>query len=337
MSLFKKDGSFPPLINCGVYLDFSTVVSVQDPEGIKQILLHTDVFEKPPITYDLIKILLGDGLVTASGDRWKRDRKLLTPLFHFSKLKTYLPLMNRQANEFAQNLLDNQEKQQIVRYCKQYALHVITEAVFGDAFDVESFSEKFRMVGDASTFFLGVSFFGSAWANYVPGPAGRGTQDLINKLKKQIAKRVLEIRQKQTDADEENATDLITTLALNYDEKEFGLIVDHSLTFLFAGHDTTSILLAWALFHLADKPAVQQRIVDEVTEVCGNQPIQPEDLARLQYTKAVLEETLRMTPSVPFLDRKLTRDVEVCGTMLKQGTIVWTNWQAMQLSPDHFT
>ena len=127
MSLFRKDGSFPPLINCGVYLDFSTVVSVQDPEGIKQILLHTDVFEKPPITYDLIKILLGDGLVTASGDRWKRDRKLLTPLFHFSKLKTYLPLMNRQANEFAQNLLDNQEKQQIVGYCKQYALHVITE------------------------------------------------------------------------------------------------------------------------------------------------------------------------------------------------------------------
>lgn len=44
-----------------------------------------------------------------------------------------------------------------------------------------------------------------------------------------------------------------------------------------------------------------------------------------------------MTPSVPFLDRKLKRDVEVCGTMLKQGTIVWTNWQAMQLSPDHFT
>ena len=108
--------------------------------------------------------------------------------------------------------------------------------------------------------------------------------------KRQIAKRVLEIRQKQTDADEENTTDLITTLALNYDEKEFDLIVDHSLTFLFAGHDTTSILLAWALFHLADKPAVQQRIVDEVTEVCGNQPIQPEDLARLQYTKAVLEE-----------------------------------------------
>ena len=70
----------------GPHLDGTPTCIVYNAEFFKELLTEKK-FPKLPFVYDGLKILLGEGLVTAKGDIWKRERQLLTPIFHFARLK----------------------------------------------------------------------------------------------------------------------------------------------------------------------------------------------------------------------------------------------------------
>jgi cytochrome P450/NADPH-cytochrome P450 reductase len=90
------------------------------------------------------------------------------------------------------------------------------------------------------------------------------------------------------------------------------------ITFLIAGHETTSGLLSYALYHLWKNPEVQAKLIAEADAVLGRDysyEITYEDCARLDYTQRVLKEALRLTPTIPMFSRTIRRD-----TRLGQGT-----------------
>jgi len=71
------------------------------------------------------------------------------------------------------------------------------------------------------------------------------------------------------------------------------------ITFLFAGHETTSGLLSFTFYYLLSNPATYARAQQEVASVIGRENITPSHLARLPYISAVLRESLRLSPTVP--------------------------------------
>src|SRR5262249_38235904 len=71
------------------------------------------------------------------------------------------------------------------------------------------------------------------------------------------------------------------------------------VTFLIAGHETTSGLLSFALYLLLRNPEVVQRARALVDEVLGTERPRVEDLARLRYIEQILQETLRLWPTAP--------------------------------------
>ena len=75
---------------------------------------------------------------------------------------------------------------------------------------------------------------------------------------------------------------------------------------MFAGHETTSSLLSWVCCFLSQHPDVQEKVYQEVIEVLGDREPTSEDIPKLRYCKAVLEETLRLRPVVPFLPMRYT-------------------------------
>jgi unspecific monooxygenase len=71
---------------------------------------------------------------------------------------------------------------------------------------------------------------------------------------------------------------------------------DQMATMIVAGHETTALTLFWALYLLASSPADQERVADEVRGIEFDPDSAADALAKLAYTKAVVNESLRLYP-----------------------------------------
>jgi len=91
---------------------------------------------------------------------------------------------------------------------------------------------------------------------------------------------------------------------------------DELMTMLLAGHETTATALAWAVHHLLAHPEVGARLLDEL-----HPRLAPHEVVRLPYLDAVCRETLRLTPIVPLVGRRLTRPMRIAGTPLPAGVV----------------
>lgn len=120
-------------------------------------------------------------------------------------------------------------------------------------------------------------------------------------------------RQQPASARGENVlTDLLA--ASHDDGRSLGddEIRDALMTLILAGHDTTSIALAWALEQIVPRPEVMGRITDELRNTTGGTLPLAEHLARLEYLDAAIRESLRIRTILPFVVR-LTKQTFVAG------------------------
>jgi cytochrome P450 len=95
---------------------------------------------------------------------------------------------------------------------------------------------------------------------------------------------------------------------------------DELMTILLAGHETTATALAWAVSHVLSHPEVRARILDELRQA-GPAPFDPQRVTRLEYLDAVCRETLRLTPIIPLVGRRLTRPMRIGGIDLPAGVV----------------
>ena len=113
-------------------------------------------------------------------------------------------------------------------------------------------------------------------------------------------------------------TDVLSMLLAARDESGAPLsdqaLRDELVTLLVAGHETTATALSWAVHHLLTHPDVRARLADEVRGVDD-----PLALSRLDWLDAVTKETLRLTPIVPMVGRRLTRPMTIGGHALPAG------------------
>jgi cytochrome P450 len=89
-----------------------------------------------------------------------------------------------------------------------------------------------------------------------------------------------------------------------------------------AGHETTANVLAWALFILTQDSASARRLAEELRAVLSGRPATLEDLPRLPFARAVIEETMRLYPPVPLLSRQAVADGTIAGRPVRKGSIV---------------
>ena len=119
---------------------------------------------------------------------------------------------------------------------------------------------------------------------------------------------------------DDDRTDVLSLLLAARDEDGAPLpdqaLRDELVTLLVAGHETTATALSWAVHHLLVHPDVRARLADEVRGVDD-----PLALSRLDWLDAVVKETLRLTPIVPMVGRRLTRPLTVGGHALPAGVI----------------
>jgi len=323
--LFHMNDPLPLLVDLGrthgdpftcPILGAEPMVLTWGPEGARTIF-SADPATFAPGTSEALSVIVGKGsLFLASGDAHKRARKLLMPPFHGERMKAYSALMCSAARRWAATLRAGTSGP-ILPTAQGITLDVIIEAIFGARDQAEIDQLHGEILGLVAAFnpliatfrFLQRDFGGlGPWAKFQKS-AGALKQHMLQLIE----------RKKITPGE-----DILSLLLAARDEEGGSLsseeIIDQLLTFVVAGHETTSTSLAWALYELLRAPASLDRLQTDLASL-GPDP-SPEALARLPFLEAVCNETLRLHPPVPIVPRKLSRPLTLCGHDLPAGTTV---------------
>ncbi|WP_437930964.1 cytochrome P450 [Sorangium sp. So ce291] len=279
-----------------------------------------DVMTAPPETFvpyavKSIAPLLGEhSLLMLSGERHRRERKLLTPPFHGDRMRAYAAAM---ADVAARRFAEAARAPRVVaqEIAQAISLDVILRAVFGveEPHRTRAFARAVVAMGDAVTPALAfLPILQRELGGFGPyARFRRRVGDLEALLRGQIE------RARAAPGD-----DILSLLvSARYDDGSAmseQAIFDELRTLLFAGHETTALALAWALDHAHRDPAVLARLRDEI-DALGPEP-DPERLAALPYLEAVCKEALRLYPIATEVPRLVAQPFRLGEHELQPGT-----------------
>jgi cytochrome P450 len=208
-------------------------------------------------------------------------------------------------------------------------------ALFGFDADTRQASEL------AHEFERGLSFYGKDLALWlVRGPGSPYAK--LRSSRKRLAEVVLaEIERRR--GEDRNGEDILSLLMSAEDEDGWHFsdcqLLDHALTLLFAGHDTTSTTVALLLYELGRHRECRERVIEELDRELGGKPPGEEQLlSGLPMLEQTLDETLRLYPPVPAGQRRCIADFEFAGRRVPAGVHVqyfpWASHRLADVFPD---
>ena len=295
-------------------------VVVNDTDAVRHILVtNPDNFPKEDNQLAVLRPLLGRGLLTDEGESWRRKRRLAAPIFQHAALKEFAPLFVRAAERSAHRALAHKSAFSIDAEMTRVTLDIIGEAILGC--DLESDVENIsHTVGSTLDKFPGMFLAGVLLPPY---GRDRVIETLVAPGRKSLSKFARKIIKHARD--NQIRSSLIGKLmdaakADSGEDMTLDDVRDEIATFLLAGHETTATTLSWVWYLLSLYPEAMTRIQDEVDQVAGARPLTADDFPALPYTRAVLDETLRLYPPVANLLRKANETAEVApGITIKAG------------------
>ena len=278
----------------------------------------------------VLKNILGSGLLTSEGDLHRRQRRLVQPAFHPGRIAGYAPDAVRAARERAATWTDGR-RLDLAEEMSTLTLDVVGRTIFGtdvthDAREVAEaqgdllrlFPRALRPLG-----LLSLAF---------PTPLRRRVRRDVARLDA-VVEHVVADRRAHGDAG-----DMVSMLLAVRDE-ETGepmparQVRDEVLTLLLAGHETTAVLLSWAWFELSRAPAVRALLAAELDAPAGRDALDAGDWQALPVTRAVVAETLRLRPPAHTLSRIATTDLELGGAAVPAGTVCFVSPYALGRDP----
>jgi len=292
------------------------VVMGTTPEAARQVFTaDPDTFA--PFGVAALAPLLGDGsLLVASGESHRRGRKLLTPPFHGARMRAYGEAMRDEVEAATARLRPGLELR-AHDLTTTISLHVILRTIFGVGRGPER-SEAVDLVEGA----LGGLHPALVFTRTFQRPWFPPYRRFLEGQRRYAA--FVDARARAHREANDGAEHILGMLvdARHDDDSplEDAEIQSHLLTLVIAGHETTSITLAWALHELLRAPAVLARLRAELDPL-GPRP-DPDAVARLPYLDAVVKETQRLRPVVTDVLRVLRMPMDFMDHRLEPGMTV---------------
>ncbi|XP_078593025.1 cytochrome P450 4B1-like [Branchiostoma floridae x Branchiostoma japonicum] len=296
--------------------------SVYHPDYVKAVMSRAD--RKDDYVYSFLRPWLGDGLLTSAGPKWFRNRRLLTPGFHFEILKPYVRLFSESTNVMLKNWeeLKSGSSIDVFHHTSLMTLDSMLKCALSQHTDCQTrkTNDYIAAVYDLAdlTMKRGRTLLLRSDLIYALSADGKRYRKACN-LVHMYAKRIITerreaLKQRFTEDDEETHKkkylDFLDILLKARDEDGNGLtdaeIRDEVDTFMFEGHDTTASGLAWTLYCLARHPGHQEKCRKEAQEVLqGRTEVTWDLLPSLKYITMCVKEALRLFPPVPMIFRQL--------------------------------
>lgn len=284
------------------------------------------------------KVILGEGLITTDGDFHHQQRRLVQPAFSKKRFSTYGAIMSDYADR-AQSSWQDGMTVDMSQEMMRLTLSILTKTLF-DA-DVET--EAKEMGKDVYTVLEGsfklitnpLIFALERFS--LPVPTSRRLRKARERLDKVIYRIIDERR-----ASGEDHGDLISMLLVAQDEQEIGSrmtdlqVRDQAMTILAAGHETIALALTWTLYLLSQNPEQEAKLHAELDAELGGRLPTVDDMPRLEYTRRVFTEAMRLYPPVWAAGRISIKDVQIGDYRVPAGSHVMISQYIMHRDPRYY-
>ena len=297
---------------------------VTDPEAVRRVLVtNARGYGKRTLQYTTLSLVTGDGLLTADTETWRPARRLVQPAFH----RDALALVGGHVATAVDRLLArwaerDGEVVDVDEAMMHVALEVVGASLFGSDLsgDAERLAdatlEALDVVIKKARFPIPVPLSVPTPSNVVLRRAVRQLDDAVDSMLAERATRPL--------ADGEPARDMLDLLLATRDDAGRTLsareVRDQVVTFIVAGHETVASALTWAWDLLATHPDAAELLRAEVDALDG--PPTFDDLRRLPYAAAVMDETLRLYPPAWVITRRALEDDVLAGVPVAANSLV---------------
>ncbi|XP_052808735.1 leukotriene-B4 omega-hydroxylase 3-like [Mya arenaria] len=310
--------------------------------------------------YRMIEPWLGEGLLVANGQKWARNRRLLTPAFHFDILKPYTNVFNASADVLVAKLKSkaaSNDRFDVFQNVLLCTLEIILKCAF-------SYEKDIQQSGDTNPYVKAVNritdslfhrflypymLFDFIFYNTSVGRQFKKDCNFVHS----VAEEIIHKRKKALDGGENVAlegkryVDFLDILLTARDEEGVGLssleVRNEVDTFLFEGHDTTASAISWILYSLAEHPEYQRKCQQEVDQVLQGRDsdfVEWSDMPKFEFLTQCIKEGMRLHAPVPIVNREVKEDFEIGGRNIPAGSIVQLNIWALHhkesvWGPDH--
>ena len=281
------------------------------PDYIRHVLVDNNRnYSKDTYSNRVFGNVVGGGLLTTEGDPWRKQRRMMQPAFHHTRIEQ----LDGMIVEVAQSLLErwqhafeSNQPVDIAREMAALTLTVTTRSLFG-----VDLGEEVREVGE---------IFNRA-ASYLEKPSSPRLMQSAQEFGEVVDRIIRQRRQNFKDRG-----DLLSSMILARDEHSGEGMDDEQLrtqvmTLMLAGYETTASTLTWTWHLLSQNLDTLDRLRSEVRETLQGRPPCYSDLDHLPFTGMVLDESLRLFPPAWTLGRRAISDDVIDGFHIPANAVI---------------
>jgi cytochrome P450 len=311
---------------------------VNHPDYIRHVLQENHrLYSKRHFDYDVLRPVLGEGLLTSDGDFWLRQRRLIQPAFHRQRVAGFGALMVQEAQAMLQRWEPLYRAGQALDVAEE--MMRLTLTVVGRALFSVDLSNQAEAVGPAFSFIN--AEVAQLFRSFLPTPLKFRLprfQRALGELNRTVQV-IIDQRRLQLARSGQAGEDLLAMLIQARDEHSSEQMTDRQLrdeviTLLLAGHETTANALTWTWYLLSQHPQAAERLRQELAGVLAGRPPGIDDLPALPYSRMVVQEALRLYPPAWIISRKAEQDDVIGGYPIPAGTVVSLSPYVMHRHPE---
>nr|WP_294787573.1 cytochrome P450 [uncultured Flavobacterium sp.] len=320
-----------------IRIGFSKYIILSRDNEIAQYILvkNQKNYHKSKFQSVYLSKYLGKGLLTSDGDFWLKQRRLIQPAFHKQKMNQLVDNMNSTIDLEIEHLIEGKPID-LFPVMSNLAFNVVAKSLFQLSTAENKFQRIKFIIEEVQNFLIKeIRLPHKAWWFSLSGQVKKHLQ--LAEENNSIIREIIEERK----ASKEEINDLLNMLLeTRYEDTGESMsveqLVDEIKVLFIAGHETTANALTFTLHLLGRNQEVQEKVLEEIYAIESQTDNIIEQLQKMTYTNAVLNEAMRLYPPAWITDRQNLEDDSLAQFKIKKDTLIGISFYELHRNPKYW-